>query len=62
MQSHSGTGRWLVLLFGLELLRQLNYVVAERSPLYYRLSGGVFSGGDRVSRRPATTPGSGWPG
>ena len=51
LQLHSGTGRWLVLLFGLELLRQLNYVVAERSPLYFRLSGGVFSGGDRVSRR-----------
>ena len=38
LQVTSGAGRWLVLLFGLEVLRQISYLLAERSHRYYRLS------------------------
>ncbi len=51
LQLHSGTGRWLVLLFALELLRQLSYLLAERSRFYYRVSSGVFGRGDRVAHQ-----------
>jgi cell division protease FtsH len=51
LQLNSGTGRWLVLLLGLEVLRQLSYVLAERSPSYYRVSTGVFGRGDQVTHQ-----------
>jgi cell division protease FtsH len=47
----SGTGRWLVLLLGLEVLRQLSYLLAEHSHRYYRLSTGVFGRGDQISHQ-----------
>jgi cell division protease FtsH len=51
LQVNSGTGRWLVLLFALELLRQLSYLLAERWRFYYRLSAGISGRGDQASKR-----------
>jgi cell division protease FtsH len=51
LQVGSGTGRWLVLLLGLEVLRQLSYLLAERSRFYYRVSTGVFGRGDQVTHQ-----------
>ena len=51
LQVQSGTGRWLVLLLGLEVLRQLSYLLAERSHRYYRLSSGVFGRGDQITHQ-----------
>jgi cell division protease FtsH len=51
LQVRSGVGRWLVLLLAIEVLRQLSYYLAERSPRYYRASRGVFGRGDQVSRQ-----------
>jgi len=51
LQVQSGTGRWLALLLGLEVLRQLSYLLAERSHRYYRLSNGVFGRGDQVTHQ-----------
>jgi ATP-dependent Zn protease len=51
LQVNSGVGRWLALLFALEALRQISYLVAERSRSYYRLSTGVFGRGDQVTHR-----------
>jgi cell division protease FtsH len=48
---HSGTGRWIVLLLGIEVVRQLSYLLAERSPRYHRLSSGIFGSGDRVTHQ-----------
>jgi len=50
-QVYSGAGRWLVLLLGLEVLRQLSYLLAERWRFYYRVSTGVFGRGDQVSHQ-----------
>ncbi len=51
LQVNSGAGRWLALLFGLEVLRQLSYLLAERSHRYYRLSSGVFGRGDQITHQ-----------
>jgi len=51
LQVSSGAGRWLVLLLGLEVLRQLSYLLAEHSRFYYRLTLGFFGRGDRVSQQ-----------
>jgi cell division protease FtsH len=51
LQLYSGAGRWLMLLLGLEVLRQLSYLLAERWRLYYRVSTGVFGRGDQVSHQ-----------
>jgi len=51
LQVGSGTGRWLVLLLSLEVLRQLSYLVAEHSHRYYRLSSGVLGRGDQISHQ-----------
>src|SRR5271165_5743029 len=51
LQVQSGVGRWLVLLLGLDVLRQLSYLLAERSHRYYRMSNGVFGRGDQVTHR-----------
>ncbi|HTX84691.1 MAG TPA: AAA family ATPase [Streptosporangiaceae bacterium] len=51
LQVGSGTGRWLVLLLGLEVLRQLSYLLAERSRFYFRVSTGVFGRGDQVTHQ-----------
>ena len=51
LQVQSGTGRWLVLLLGLEVLRQLSYLFAEHSHRYHRLSSGVFGRGDQISHQ-----------
>ena len=51
LQVQSGTGRWLVLLLALEVLRQLSYLIAEHSHRYYRLSTGVFGRGDQISHQ-----------
>ena len=51
LQVRSGVGRWLVLLLALELLRQLNFLLAERSRRYYRANSAFFGSGDRVAHR-----------
>jgi cell division protease FtsH len=51
LQVNSGTGRWLVLLLGLEVLRQLSYLLAEHWRFYYRVSTGVFGRGDQVTHQ-----------
>ena len=51
LQVTSGVGRWLALLFGLEVLRQVSYLLAEHSHRYYRLSTGVFGRGDQVTHQ-----------
>ena len=51
LQVRSGIGRWLILLFAVELLRQLSYLLAERSRRYYRVSSAFFGTGDRVASR-----------
>src|SRR5215469_11017538 len=51
LQVNSGTGRWLILLLSLEVLRQLSYLLAERWRFYYRLSTGVFGRGDQVTHQ-----------
>ena len=47
----SGIGRWILLLLGIEVVRQLSFFSAERSHRYYRASTRVFSGTDRVTHR-----------
>jgi cell division protease FtsH len=51
LQVHAGTGRWLVLLLIIEVLRQISYFLAERWRFYYRLSTGAAGRGDQVSRQ-----------
>ncbi len=51
LQVHSGTGRWLVLLLIIEVLRQISYLLAERWRLYYRLSSGAMGRGDQVTHQ-----------
>ena len=44
--------QWLIWLAGLELLRQVHYLVAERSARYYRFwSQKVFGAADRAMRK-----------
>jgi cell division protease FtsH len=44
--------QWLIWLAGLELLRQVHYLIEERSPRYHRFwSQTVFGGFDRAARR-----------
>ncbi|MGH7748783.1 MAG: AAA family ATPase, partial [Candidatus Dormibacteria bacterium] len=44
--------RWLLWLAGLELLRQIHFLVSERSPRYHRFwTQKVFGGTDRALRR-----------
>ena len=50
-QVQSGTGRWLVLLLGLEVLRQLSYLLAQHWRFYYRVSSGVFGRGDQITHQ-----------
>ncbi len=43
---------WVEVLIGLEILRQLHFLLAEHWPAYYRLwSRGIFGGIDRASHR-----------
>ncbi len=51
LQLDSGTGRWLVLLFCIEAVRQLSYLTAEHSSRYYRASNAVFGRTDRATHR-----------
>jgi cell division protease FtsH len=51
LQVNSGTGRWLVLLLVLEVLRQLSYLMAEHWRFYYRLSSGAIGRGDQVTHQ-----------
>jgi cell division protease FtsH len=51
LQVGSGAGRWLVLLLGLEILRQTYYLVTEQSRHAYRASTGFFSRSDRLTHR-----------
>ncbi len=51
LQVSSGIGRWILLLLGIEVVRQLSFFSAERSHRYYRASTRVFSGTDRVTHR-----------
>ncbi|MGO8959902.1 MAG: AAA family ATPase [Streptosporangiaceae bacterium] len=51
LQVSSGIGRWLVLLLGIEVIRQVSFLAAERSHRYYRAATTVFSGTDRAAHR-----------
>jgi ATP-dependent Zn protease len=51
LQVNSGTGRWILLLLGIEVVRQLSFFAAERSHRYHRASTSLSSGGDRVAHR-----------
>ncbi|MGN6243435.1 MAG: AAA family ATPase [Motilibacteraceae bacterium] len=42
---------WLLLLAGLEVLRQLHFLVAERSARYHRRWNRLFAGTDRLTHR-----------
>jgi cell division protease FtsH len=51
LQVNSGTGRWILLLLGIEVVRQLSFFGAERSHRYYHASTSVFASSDRVTHR-----------
>jgi cell division protease FtsH len=51
LQLTSGTGRWLIILLGLEVLRQLSYVLSERSRRYHRMTLGAFGRSDQLAQR-----------
>jgi cell division protease FtsH len=51
LQVNSGTGRWLVLLLMLEVLRQISYLLSEHWRFYYRLSTGAMGRGDQVTHQ-----------
>jgi cell division protease FtsH len=51
LQVTSGIGRWIILLLGLELIRQLYYFLTERSRPAYRASNGFFGESDKLSRQ-----------
>jgi cell division protease FtsH len=51
LQVTSGAGRWIILLFGLELIRQLYYLTTERSRPVYRASSSLFSESDKLSHQ-----------
>jgi cell division protease FtsH len=51
LQLRSGFGRWLALLLGLEVIRQLHFLLAEHFRPYYRASSAFFGTGDRVAHR-----------
>jgi ATP-dependent Zn protease len=51
LQVTSGFGRWLVLLLGIELIRQVSYLVSEQSRGYYRTSSAFFDRSDRVTHK-----------
>jgi len=45
-------GRWVLILLGLEVLRQLHFLISEHWPGYHRLwSRGIFGSIDRAGRR-----------
>ncbi len=54
LQVGSGAGRWLVLLLGLEVLRQVYYLITEHSRRAYRASSGFFGGSERLTHRAAS--------
>jgi cell division protease FtsH len=51
LQVNSGTGRWILVLLGIEVVRQLSFFAAERSHRYHRASTSLSSGSDRVAHR-----------
>ncbi|HXZ63504.1 MAG TPA: hypothetical protein VEH05_02155, partial [Streptosporangiaceae bacterium] len=54
LQVGSGAGRWLVLLLGLEVFRQIYYLITEHSRRAYRASSGFFGGSERLTHRAAS--------
>jgi cell division protease FtsH len=51
LQVSSGIGRWLILLLGLEVIRQIYYLLTEHSRPAYRASNAVFGASDRATHR-----------
>ena len=51
LQVGSGAGRWLIILLGLEVLRQLYYLVTEHSRPAYRASNAAFASGDKLTHQ-----------
>jgi cell division protease FtsH len=51
LQVSSGIGRWLVLLLGLEVIRQIYYLATETSRPAYRASNAFFGASDRATHR-----------
>jgi cell division protease FtsH len=51
LQVGSGAGRWLAVLLAIEVLRQLYYLVTERSRPAYRASNAVFGRGDKLTHQ-----------
>jgi cell division protease FtsH len=54
LQVGSGAGRWLILLLGLEVIRQVYYLLTEHSRRAYRASSGFFGGSERLTHRAAS--------
>jgi cell division protease FtsH len=54
LQVGSGAGRWLILLLGLEVLRQIYYLLTEHSRRAYRASAGFFGANERMTHRAAS--------
>jgi cell division protease FtsH len=54
LQVGSGAGRWLILLLGLEVIRQIYYLLTEHSRRAYRASSGLFGGSERLTHRAAS--------
>ncbi|HXW86728.1 MAG TPA: AAA family ATPase [Streptosporangiaceae bacterium] len=54
LQLGSGAGRWLVLLLGLEVLRQIYYLITEHSRHAYRASAGFFGRSEHLTHRAAS--------
>jgi cell division protease FtsH len=51
LQVNSGVGRWLILLLGLEVIRQIYYLLTEHSNPAYRASNSFFGASDRATHR-----------
>jgi cell division protease FtsH len=54
LQVGSGAGRWFILLLGLEVIRQVYYLITEHSRRAYRASSGFFAGSERLTHRTAS--------
>jgi len=52
MMARSGKGITIMVLFGIELLRQIHFLVSEHWPWYHRLwTDGIFGGFERATHR-----------
>ena len=52
MKTEDGSGRFILTLLGIELLRQMHFFISERSPAYHRFWTHRVFGGTRALRPP----------